>query len=82
MPAEHTYTDELGNVYRVGDAAYDYYTMKAGHIERDASWDPDETDRWFDFRHTDGTGALLNGVRICSISHAIRMGWPNTDIGA
>lgn len=79
----------------LGASAYNYYDMKPGHIERFddhpqpntmlgqncdtpvAQW----TNYWFTFRHTDGSSALLDGSRICSLAYAERKGWPTTDQG-
>lgn len=72
------YRDDLGNTYTTGSRAYDYYSMEPGRIGRDAGG-VGANAGWFDFEHDDGTTHLLNGQRICSMEHARRMGWPNTD---
>ena len=61
------YTTEDGVKVREGDRAYNYYDMKPGKIGRSAGNLPDP---WFDFIHDDGTIALLNGQRICSLKFA------------
>lgn len=72
-----TYTTEDGHELQVGDAAYDYYSMKPGKIVRDAGGYPDP---WFDFEHTDGTTVLLNGQRICSVAGAVSRGFPGAQM--
>ena len=63
-------TTEDGIVLQVGDRAFNYYDHKPGTIQ---SLSPDG---WFDFHHEDGTSALLNGERICSLDFARRFhGW-------
>lgn len=52
-----------------GARAYNYYDRKAGTVG------PIEPDGWFDFRHDDGSRALLNGERISSLGYAIGKGW-------
>lgn len=52
-----------------GDRAYNYYDRKPGRIEAL------ELDGWFTFRHDDGTSALLDGSRICSLDYARARGW-------
>lgn len=78
---------EDGVEVKVGDLAYDYYSMKPGRIE---AFDLDVPREdvyhsrlmqgsimpWFRFRHNDGGGQYLNGQRICSIEAAIREGYP------
>ena len=57
-----------------GDRVYNYYDMKAGVIvEGSMTMAPDP---WFDVKHDDGSIAVLNGPRICSIEWAKRKGWP------
>lgn len=72
-----------------GDRAFNHYDHKAGTIERIDSWPQPDTMKgqssstpisewsnyWFDFRHDDGTVALLDGSRICSIELAQRRNW-------
>ena len=71
---EPTITTEDGAKLAEGDRAYNYYDMKPGTIRRGRTTaDPDP---WFDFDHDDGTRALLNGVRICSLEGARRRGFP------
>ena len=72
---DHTIQDDLGNYYKEGDRAYNYYSMKPGRIGATTNTFRDGV--WFDFHHDDGTMVLLNGQRICSFEHARRMGWPN-----
>ena len=68
---------EDGTTFKEGDRAYNYYDMKPGVIRPNSiTMAPDA---WFDFDHDDGTRALLNGQRICSLAHAKRMGWPNAE---
>lgn len=57
-----------------GDRAYNYYDMKPGAIA-----EPPDSSGWFTFAHDDGTSALLNGERICSMPTARRRGYPNPD---
>lgn len=73
-----------------GEEAYDYYTMKPGRLPgRDdpeggpgdysfyGEGEPDPNkDLWFQFIHTDGGSALLNGQRICTRRFARRQGFP------
>ena len=61
--------NDLGERFSPGDRAFSHYTMKAGVIG-----EPDEAG-WFYFRQEDGTRDYLNGVRVCSLRHARRMGW-------
>lgn len=61
---------EDGTRRKPGDLAFNYYDMKPGTIGDDV--DPEG---WFTFRHTDGTTALLNGERVCSLATAIEKGW-------
>jgi len=72
-----------------GDRAYNYYDMRPGVIGKINDWAQpniskgqnsstpvEEWDNyWFDFQHDDGTRALLDGSRICSIGYATRKGW-------
>jgi hypothetical protein len=64
-------TTEDGVELQQGDRAYNYYDMKPGTIGRMSSTFSDK-DPWFDFKHDDGTTALLNGQRICSTVFAKR----------
>ena len=74
MPKPTTITTEDNVVLKAGDLAYDYYTMKPGTIAPQNTWAM-MPDAWFDFYHTDGTRALLNGQRICSIEYARTRGF-------
>lgn len=65
---------EDGVTLEAGDRAYDYYSMKAGHIGPESSFCM-APDLWFDFLHDDGTHNVLNGQRICSIEYARRRGF-------
>lgn len=62
---------EDGVQVQESDRVFNYYDHKAGVI-RPSSRDRDD---WFYVDHDDGTSALLNGSRICSIQFAIRKGW-------
>lgn len=68
----HTIKAECGAIIREGDRAYNYYEMKPGAI---VAGSVDEAE-WFRFRHDDGSFALLNGARICSMTYARRRGFP------
>ena len=52
-----------------GDRAFNYYDHKPGRVGHV------DTDGWFDFDHEDGTRALLDGSRICSVEFAAARGW-------
>lgn len=62
----------------VGDLAYNYYDMQPGRIERleekhqVGQEGDDKHGLWFEFRHDDGSVALLNGQRICSMDYAVK----------
>ena len=56
-----------------GDTCFNYYDLKIGSIEQDRQFDPE--DGWFTFKHEDGTKAVLDGSRICSIKFARSKGW-------
>lgn len=61
--------NDLGESFAVGDTAFSHYTMRAGMVgEPDAQG-------WFRFLYTDGGSDLLDATRICTLSHAERMGW-------
>jgi hypothetical protein len=60
---------EDGVEVAMGDRVYNYYDRKPGVITSHAH------DGWFDVKHDDGTFALLDGSRICSIAFAERKGW-------
>jgi hypothetical protein len=66
------YVTEDGVTLKEGDRAYNYYDMKPGKIGKFSGNVPDP---WFDFDHDDGTRALLNGQRICSVEFAKRRGF-------
>lgn len=53
-----------------GQQAFNYYDMKPGYPVGDIDYAG-----WFTFRHNDGTSALLNGERICSLETARKKGW-------
>jgi hypothetical protein len=73
MPESVTITTEDGKQLTEGDRAYNYYDMKPGYIKPNSiTMLPDA---WFDFIHDDGTRAMLNGARICSIEYAKRRGF-------
>jgi hypothetical protein len=67
---------------------YNFYDRKAGHIERVATR-PDAPTMpvhkldggaawWVNVRHDDGTSALLDQSRMCSITYAYARGWLNS----
>ncbi len=64
-------TTEDNHPVQEGDRVFNYYDMKVGDIR------PNSTDQegWFYLDHEDGTNALLNGQRICTIEFAQRKGW-------
>jgi hypothetical protein len=71
--AETLITTEDRAKLELGARAYNYYDMKPGTIGKLANTgDPDP---WFNFDHDDGTHALLNGARICTIDYARRRGF-------
>jgi hypothetical protein len=69
----------------VGTRVFNFYDHKAGHIERVATYPQAPTMPvhdldggaawWVDVRHDDGTHALLDQSRMCSISYARGRGW-------
>lgn len=71
--------------HAVGTEVYNFYDHKPGVIERVATYPQAPTmpvhDRdggaawWVDVRHTDGTRALLDQSRMCSMAHARSRGW-------
>src|SRR5687767_5505818 len=65
------YTLEDGKRVSTGDAAFNYYDMRPGHI----GWETGNN--WFMFEFSDERGgtAILNGQRCCSLEHAARKGW-------
>lgn len=63
------YRTEDGGEVGENDRAFNYYDRKAGYIGQA------DTGGWFDFHHDDGTVALLNGDRICTIEFATKKGW-------
>lgn len=73
-PQTATIRTEDGVDLHPGDRAYNYYDMKPGRIRGEGRIRhlPDD---WFDFDHDDGTHALLNGQRICTIEYARRRGF-------
>lgn len=72
-----------------GDRAFNHYDMKAGvlgPVDERAQPDPAKgqssstpqeewSNRWFEFRHDDGTRASLDGSRVCTEAFARRRGW-------
>lgn len=90
-----TTTTADGVELTLGSAAYNYYDMKPGLIERFDDYAQPNTMRgqncdtpvaqwtnyWFTFRHTDGSSALLDGSRICTLQRAKARGWLTTDQG-
>lgn len=68
--SEHIIMDGNRELFTVGTPAFNYYDMKVGH-----PMEYPDHDGWFNFAQEDGSVALLNGQRICSISHAKKMGW-------
>jgi hypothetical protein len=70
-----TYITDDGVTVAKGDRAYNYYDMKPGVVgEQDSSFAD-----WFTFNHDDGSRALLNGQRICSMAFARRRGFKGAD---
>lgn len=73
--------------HAVGSRVFNYYDHKAGHIERVATYPSAPTMPvhqrdggaafWVTVRHDDGTSALLDQSRLCSINHARARGWLN-----
>lgn len=70
--------------HAVGVEVFNFYDMKAGRIERVASYPAapsmpvhakDGAAFWLDVRHDDGSSALLDQSRLCSIQHAQSRGW-------
>ena len=71
--------------HAVGTRVFNYYDHKAGTIARTATYPQPGTMPchardgnaawWVDVRHDDGTRALLDQSRMCSISHARARGW-------
>jgi hypothetical protein len=82
MPSTiHTVTEDDVFVFP-GTRVYNYYDMKPGVIENIRQDDFDEAvnlkrDLWFYVKHDDGSKALLNGERICTIEFAKRRGFKN-----
>jgi hypothetical protein len=68
-PASGMVTTEDRVELPIGARAFNYYDRKPGRIR---GWD---RDGWFDFDHDDGTSALLDGSRICSVGFAEGKGW-------
>lgn len=64
-----------GITVQIGEACFDYYSMKRGHFENMEARSGSSFDGWGDFLHDDGTRNLLNGERVCSLAHARSMGW-------
>ena len=61
MSTTTTIITEDGKALHAGDRAFNYYDRKWGHIA-----EPPDYEGWFEFRHDDGTTALLNGQRIAT----------------
>ncbi len=68
---------EDDHIVSEGERVYDYYNMKAGTIVPGSL--VRAPDVWFDVRHDDGTIAILNGARICTIGYAQSRGWPGSE---
>lgn len=78
---------ECGTVvpHVVGTPVFNYYDHKAGVIERVATYPSAPTmpvhaldggaSWWVTVRHTDGSAALLDQSRMCSMEHARSRGW-------
>lgn len=79
---------EDDQIVSAGDLVYDYYDMEPGFIvegsldkmpsRREGQPVPFDAKRdiWFTVR-TDSGQHILNGERICSVSYAVRRGFPN-----
>lgn len=52
------------------EEVFDYYSMKLCEIVTE----PDDAG-WFTVKHYEGGTEYLNGERICSVRHAVKMGW-------
>lgn len=70
--------------HMTGVRVFNYYDHKAGHIERTATFpepgtmpvhDRDGGAWWMFIRHDDGSGALLDQSRLCTIDTAKARGW-------
>ena len=71
--------------HRVGTPVFNYYDMKPGVITRVATYPNAPTmpvhsrdggaSWWVTVTHDDGTGALLDQSRMCSLDHARQRGW-------
>lgn len=68
--ATRTIRTEDGKKVAAGSRVFNYYDMKAGIISS-----PIDKEGWFDVTHDDGSTALLNGERICTIPFARMKGW-------
>lgn len=74
---------EDGATVNEGDRVYNYYDMKPGKLVvgsiektkfRDEPFNA-QRDLWFYVEHDDGSNALLNGQRICSMPFARMRGF-------
>lgn len=65
------YVLEDDTIAFTGDKIFNYYDRKAGVILAADPW----YDGWFRVQHQDGTSALLNGERCCSMDFAHKQGW-------
>lgn len=83
-PAELHLEDGATVAHAVGVRVFNYYDRKAGHIERVATYpsastmpvhERDGAAWWVTVRHDDGSSALLDQSRLCSIEHAKARGW-------
>jgi hypothetical protein len=71
--------------HAVGTRVFNFYDHKAGTIERVATRPEAPTMPvhgldggaawWVNVRHDDGTSALLDQSRMCSIEYAVARGW-------
>jgi hypothetical protein len=64
-------TTEDGVQFAEGDDLFNYYDMKPGTVRVGST----DQQGWFYFDHADGTDALLDGSRVCSLAYAERKGW-------
>lgn len=69
------YRTDDGQIVHTGDRVFSHYTMTAGKIGEARS-----QEGWFAFTDDNGDREMLNGQRVCSLSHAQRMGWVPADV--
>lgn len=85
-PPSHLHLEGGGEVlHATGVRVFNYYDCKAGHIERTAVRPDAPTmpvhDKdggvawWVTVRHDDGSSALLDQSRMCTIDYARARGW-------